>query len=57
MEKAGLLTSPGRTPAAPRADPRRRFYRVTLHGEGALADALERPDRANLRRSAAAVRT
>ena len=59
LAQAGLLTSRWEDPglAAAEGRPRRRFYQVTLHGEGALADALERPDRANLRRSAAAVRT
>jgi DNA-binding PadR family transcriptional regulator len=56
---AGLLTSRWEDPglAATEGRPRRRFYQVTLSGEGALAEALEHPDPTSLRRSAAAVRT
>jgi len=59
LAQAGLLTSRWEDPGHAAADgrPRRRFYQVTLTGEGALADALERPETASLRRSAAAVRT
>jgi PadR family transcriptional regulator PadR len=52
---AGMLTSRWEDPEPAHADgrPRRRFYKVTLTGEAALADALERPEPTSLRRSAA----
>jgi DNA-binding PadR family transcriptional regulator len=52
---ADLLTSRWEDPqqAAAEGRPRRRFYKVTLTGEAALADALQRPEPTSLRRSAA----
>ena len=56
---ADLLTSRWEDPqqAAAEGRPRRRFYKVTLTGEAALAEALQRPETTSRRRSAAAVRT
>ena len=56
---AGLLASRWEEPdlAAAEGRPRRRFYHLTLTGEGALAEALEQPEPTDARRSAAAIGT
>lgn len=55
LERAGLLESRWEDPliGAGEGRPRRRFYRVTLAGEGALATALEDAGEVTLPRSAA----
>ena len=55
MERAGYLESRWEDPmiAARQGRPRRRFYWVTLVGEGALAEAVEGDDEATIPRSAA----
>jgi DNA-binding PadR family transcriptional regulator len=56
LERAGFLASRWEDPllAAADARPRRRFYRLTLEGEGALLDARTAAREASLRRPAAA---
>ena len=58
MERAGLLQSRWEDPliGAGEGRPRRRFYRLTLAGEGALAQATENAETA-LPRSAAVTTT
>ena len=55
LERAGLLESRWEDPnvGADEGRPRRRFYRVTLAGEGALATAIEEAGEVTLPRSAA----
>jgi PadR family transcriptional regulator PadR len=55
LERAGLLASRWEDPliAARDGRPRRRFYRVTLDGEGALAEAISDERTGELPRSAA----
>jgi PadR family transcriptional regulator, regulatory protein PadR len=55
LERAGYLASRWEDPliAARDGRPRRRFYRVTLDGEGALAQALAAERAGDLPRSAA----
>ncbi len=55
MERAGYLESRWEDPmiAARQGRPRRRFYWVTLVGEGALGQAVEGDDEATMPRSAA----
>lgn len=55
LERAGYLQSRWENPdiAAREGRPRRRFYRVTLVGEGALAEATSAEREAALPRSAA----
>jgi PadR family transcriptional regulator PadR len=55
MERAGYLTSRWEDPhiGAREARPRRRFYRVTLVGEGALVRAKEESRGTNVPRAAA----
>ena len=57
LERAGFLESRWEDPliAAGEGRPRRRFYRVTLAGEGALAGATVGEAEASLPRSAAAL--
>jgi DNA-binding PadR family transcriptional regulator len=59
LERAGFLQSRWEDPhiGADAGRPRRRFYRVTLAGEGALADAIEEAEEASLPRSAAVIPT
>ena len=59
LTQAGYLTRRWEDPqpAVEEGRPRRRFYRLTPTGEAALADALERPEATDARRSAAAIRT
>lgn len=59
LAQARYLTSRWEDPQQAAADgrPRRRFYQVTMTGESAWAEALERPETTSRRRSAAAVRT
>jgi PadR family transcriptional regulator PadR len=55
LERAGLLSSRWEDPqiAARDGRPRRRFYRVTLEGEGAFAQAIsDKPDEARPRSAA-----
>ena len=51
LEKAGYLESSWEDPqtAANEGRPRRRFYRVTLVGETALAKAVQQPSQPTLR--------
>lgn len=55
LERAGYLASRWEDPhrAADEGRPRRRFYRMTLVGEGALAEALAEERERTLSRSAA----
>jgi DNA-binding PadR family transcriptional regulator len=55
LERAGYLASRWEDPqlAADDGRPRRRFYRVTLDGEGALAHAVSEEGERELPRSAA----
>ena len=55
LERAGYLASRWEDPqiAAREGRPRRRFYRVTLQGEGALAQAMSDEREGELPRSAA----
>jgi PadR family transcriptional regulator PadR len=55
LERAGYLASRWEDPliAARDGRPRRRFYRVTLDGEGALAQAISDEREGDLPRSAA----
>jgi PadR family transcriptional regulator, regulatory protein PadR len=55
LERAGYLSSRWEDPliAARDGRPRRRFYRVTLEGEGVLAQAISDEGEAELPRSAA----
>jgi PadR family transcriptional regulator PadR len=55
LERAGYLASRWEDPqlAADDGRPRRRFYRVTLTGEAALAEAISAEREDTLRRSAA----
>src|SRR5262245_26607221 len=57
LERDGLLASRWEDPqqAADQGRPRRRFYRLTLEGEGALAEALEIEPKAPASRPAAAM--
>jgi PadR family transcriptional regulator PadR len=58
LERDGYLASRWEDPMAAAAEgrPRRRFYRLTLEGEGALAEALEgAPDGQKQRPAAATV--
>jgi len=59
LERAGYLESRWEDPliGAGEGRPRRRFYRVTLAGEGALAQAGEDAGVTTLPRSAAAIQT
>lgn len=59
LERAGLLQSRWEDPliGAGEGRPRRRFYRVTLAGESALAKAVEDVGEATLPRSAAVIPT
>jgi PadR family transcriptional regulator PadR len=59
LERAGLLESRWEDPliGAGEGRPRRRLYRVTMAGEGALAEATERPATSSLPRPAAALRS
>jgi DNA-binding PadR family transcriptional regulator len=55
LERAGYLASRWEDPqlAADEGRPRRRFYRVTLEGDGAYAQAISDEGEAELPRSAA----
>lgn len=59
LERRGYLASRWEDPnrAAEDGRPRRRFYRLTIVGEKALADARAAARTPGLRRTAAAVRT
>jgi PadR family transcriptional regulator PadR len=59
LERAGYLQSRWEDPriGAGEGRPRRRFYRLTLAGEGALAQAIEDVGEATLPRSAAVIPT
>lgn len=59
LEQRGYLASRWEDPnrAAEDGRPRRRFYRLTIVGEKALADARAADRTSGLRRTAAAVRT
>ena len=59
LERLGFLESRWEDPQAAADDgrPRRRFYRVTVIGERAAADARASEDRPLVQRPAAAVRT
>jgi DNA-binding PadR family transcriptional regulator len=59
LERAGLLESRWEDPliGAGEGRPRRRFYRLTLAGEGALAQATDEAGEAALPRSAAVTTT
>lgn len=59
LERAGYLQSRWEDPliGAGEGRPRRRFYRLTMAGEGALAQAIEEMDEAALPRSAAVIPT
>jgi PadR family transcriptional regulator len=59
LERAGLLESRWEDPliGADEGRPRRRFYRLTLAGEGALAQAIEDRGEVTLPRSAAVIPT
>lgn len=56
LERSGFLASRWEDPLHAAADerPRRRFYRLTLEGEGALSDARAAARQATARRPAAA---
>ena len=56
LEREGYLASRWEDPNAAAADgrPRRRFYRLTLEGEGALGEAIAAEKKAAGRRPAAA---
>ena len=59
LERAGYLQSRWEDPniGADEGRPRRRFYRITLFGEAALAQAIEEMGEAALPRSAAVIST
>ena len=59
LERAGLLESRWEDPliGAGEGRPRRRFYRLTLAGEGALAQATDEVGEVPLRRSSTVIPT